>query len=467
VVYWAVTGRRVGLGVVILAGVLAAGLWLRECGRPLPPRYQGKPLDYWLSLLATNVALFSDGEFEPWLVSLKSRPDASKNPALRALQTLGPQAVPFLALRVRNDFYGKLYTTAAPYLPQWLARRLPPPKSTLFSRQLALLLLLISDAPITQAVPDLVSVLTDKDLLVRRTACRLLGQIGLPARQGLPRLVALVADSASGAGDCAAVALAQIEAKAAAAQQPLPELKLRWLPLVQAVAEPRQIMVQPSGNDDQQIRTSLSGSFWKLGYDDYVVLPRLIQALTQRNETLRLGAVRVLGGIGLPAQSALAAVETTLGDADYRVRQACVETIPKLGANAAIIGRALGKALADNHAAVRKTALEVAKGCGPRAQDTAPALVGLLRDADREIRGRACQALGAIVGEAELIVPALANALDDPDSWVRQRAAEALGLYGGQAKSALPRLLERQKSATGGERYYLDKALKQIDPRFE
>ncbi len=68
-------------------------------------------------------------------------------------------------------------------------------------------------------------------------------------------------------------------------------------------------------------------------------------------------------------------------------------------------------------------------------------------------------------GEAGLVVPALILNLADPESLVLRNAAETLGLYQAEAKATVPRLLELRHANNGLERYYVGKALEQIEPK--
>lgn len=467
-VRWFEKRRRLGLLAAVVAGIIAVGLWLQASWRgPTPPTFQGKPFDYWLSDLATNVAKYSEGEYGIWLTQFKASPEGQSNGALQALRGMGPQAVPVLAGKLRRNFYESVYVSAAPHLPKLVVRRLPQPKRTLFIRQLSMLLLSLSDLPLTDAIPDLIPVLRDRDMLLRRTAARLLGGIGVPAEKAIPSLAALVADPKSGAGDCASEALAQMEAQAASQHLPLPKLKACWAALVRGIAQPRQPLMRPTGDDDQVIRAALSGTFWKFGYDDYVVLPLLVRALNNTDSKLRLGAVRALSSIGQPVQAALPVVRRAQADLDPLVRLACVQAIPKMSTDPPTVVSAMITALSDAEPAVLQSALEAIMKLGPQAKGTVQALLPLLRARQTEIRGQACQALAALHGDAEQVVPRLTEMLEDTDSWVLQRAIEALGQYGPQAKPALPRLLELRKSATSAERFYLDKALRRIDPQME
>jgi HEAT repeat protein len=81
------------------------------------------------------------------------------------------------------------------------------------------------------------------------------------------------------------------------------------------------------------------------------------------------------------------------------------------------------------------------------------------------VRYAAISALGKIGTEPDRVVPVLIDATHDRSPTVRTSAVGALGLFGPNAKLAVPALVEFLSNAqTSMERWYAEKALRQIDP---
>src|SRR5436190_11194337 len=102
--------KRVQIALVtLLGGVLSVFLWLVICHRQSQPVFHAKPLDYWLREYA--------------------RATPHMNEARRAFRRLGERAIPYLVqvLEERDPWWEKPYFRTFPYLPRFLANRLPKP----------------------------------------------------------------------------------------------------------------------------------------------------------------------------------------------------------------------------------------------------------------------------------------------------------------------------------------------------
>jgi HEAT repeat protein len=85
-----------------------------------------------------------------------------------------------------------------------------------------------------------------------------------------------------------------------------------------------------------------------------------------------------------------------------------------------------------------------------------------LKDPNSTRRKGAAQALKELGSNAEGAVPALIEALADEE--IVFEVVEALGAIGPRAKKAVPNLLVILKRFQGGTRWWIDEALRKIDP---
>jgi HEAT repeats len=185
------------IGVTVLVGIIAWGV------RPQEPVYQGKPLSYWVDQLGAP------------------RFTHQAN-ARSALREIGPQAIPFLLARIRQEHsvFRRFYRGGYSRLPARLQRGLPTPRPetlglhartfdaiwTIGPSSVALLLPGLRDwdsqvrctaaAGIAMVghgldgpVPALIPLADDPDQLVRVVAIQALGRMGSARRQAIPTVV--------------------------------------------------------------------------------------------------------------------------------------------------------------------------------------------------------------------------------------------------------------------------------------
>ena len=166
-------------------------------------------------------------------------------------------------------------------------------------------------------------------------------------------------------------------------------------------------------------------------------IPSLLNALDDKNRSVRQQAVGEIGNIG--GDAALTALLKALDDEDSDVRQQAVWAIGNIGGDAALT--ALLKALDNKVSSVRQQAVWAIGNIGGDAALTA--LLKALDDEDWDVRIQAVGAIGEIGGDAALT--ALLNALEHKVSFVRQQAARAIVKIGGDAAlTALLKALEHE-----------------------
>jgi HEAT repeats len=169
--------ERWSYAVLSLIGVVAVAVVLALVLRPCEPVYQGKPLSYWVDQLWTQPERYTECN--------------------KAIQAIGPKAVPFLINQARrqDSAYERLYRFTWPKLPAVLQRRIPQPAPVSYDlhRKIGFVLGLIG-AP---ALPQLVPALKDHNDGVRLVAVEAMERIA-PKSDSAVRLVAkLIGDSNS------------------------------------------------------------------------------------------------------------------------------------------------------------------------------------------------------------------------------------------------------------------------------
>ena len=148
---------------------------------------------------------------------------------------------------------------------------------------------------------------------------------------------------------------------------------------------------------------------------------KLLEALQDTSETVRLNAAYTLGAMGESVVPVL--MQTLQEEAEASAEQNLSKTPANpQGGNPS--------ELASAHAvtAVGAPAL--------------PALLGVLHDSRWSVRAAAADTLGNFGPLAKDAVPALIEALSDENIWVRRNAGEALGTIGASARDAVPTLIK-------------------------
>jgi len=216
-------------------------------------------------------------------------------------------------------------------------------------------------------------------------------------------------------------------------------------------------------------------------------VPVLIDALTEEDEQIRLGALSALLEIGRPAiphlieaighdsvivrseaARILVSIDRDIDDDPSRVKWSAY-AIPEVACSVPY----LVSNLKDQHQDVRRSAASALGEIGPPAKSATTALIRALKDDDMGVRSAVARALFKTGGDADVIVSALVNSLDDADvdvleavtyaldrlepgnaavphlvnslasktSVVRIKAASELGTIGPDAKTAVPDLI--------------------------
>jgi len=123
----------------------------------------------------------------------------------------------------------------------------------------------------------------------------------------------------------------------------------------------------------------------------------IIQMLDDPRNNPRYGAVAALGDFGTKANAAQPKVLALLRNDEYsRVREAAVETLPKITAAPSDAVPAVAAALNDSEWSVRNSAVWTLSRMAPVPSDVIPALTKAMKDPHRDVRDSASRALAAI-----------------------------------------------------------------------
>lgn len=183
-----------------------------------------------------------------------------------------------------------------------------------------------------------------------------------------------------------------------------------------------------------------------------------------RNEALRIAAIRGLGFFGREAATAVPDLIAFLDDADLRVRWYAAEALGTLGPDARqavphLIGLLHSQAVATAAGVnlgvpkvempLRLIAANALGRIGPEARAAIPALIATLSDPDSRVRGAAVGALGQLGPEAATAAPELARlAARGPVGQVAQSAAWTLARIGPAAHPAIQKAFHDPDPAT-------------------
>jgi len=271
--------------------------------------------------------------------------------ALNTMKLIGPPAVPALIESMKRTreidhrrspkpaawALGELGKPAVPALIEALGHKDPAVRTN------ATYALATIGPEAEEAVAVFVDALDDDNDPVRNNYLRALRSIGSPAPAAVPLLIRLLEDKAPSVCESAALALG-------------------------AVAP-----------------------------DNQSAMEAIIQMLDDPRNNPRYGAVAALGDFGTKANAAQPKVLALLRNDEYsRVREAAVETLPKITAAPSDAVPAVAAALNDSEWSVRNSAVWTLSRMAPVPSDVIPALTKAMKDPHRDVRDSASRALAAI-----------------------------------------------------------------------
>lgn len=185
-----------------------------------------------------------------------------------------------------------------------------------------------------------------------------------------------------------------------------------------------------------------------------------VKALDDENADVRMLATDALGRSGVDAKRAVPALLLRLGDKDERVRIVAVKALAAVGAGARdkeSVVEALIPALKD-----KTTRSHAADALATLGEAAVPQLLALTAEEDRSLREAAVYALGTAGRGQKSVVSQLAPLLGDPNADLRLLAAHALSSIGAVA---VPALTSALADAQLPERHLAALALARLGPQ--
>jgi outer membrane protein assembly factor BamB/HEAT repeat protein len=174
---------------------------------------------------------------------------------------------------------------------------------------------------------------------------------------------------------------------------------------------------------------------------------------------VRVTAIDLLGDLGPAAAGSISALIDALADRDRTVRTHAAEALGSVGPESP---QAVAALLTQLNTPDALPATKSLAKCGSAALPATRALVALLKNADPELRWNAINTLGRIHA-IDALDPLIA-ALQDPADLVREHAAEALGDFGPAAATAVEPLIATLKDPYFKARRDAARSLGQIGP---
>jgi len=189
------------------------------------------------------------------------------------------------------------------------------------------------------------------------------------------------------------------------------------------------------------VRVKVAEALWKVEKPAArTLLPALLEALTDKDQTARANAANVIGQLGPAAKSAVPNLAKLLQDKDLTVRVEAALALGEIGPAA----KAAVPALLETLKSPEVVFLEpfVLGTLGKIGADAVPDLKATLTAKEYRQRRGAAYALGLIGPPAADAVKPLGKMLQAPEADLRSLAARALGKIGKDAEETLPLLQE-------------------------
>lgn len=359
------------------------------------------------------------------------------------------------------------------------------------------------------AIPQLLTLLNDNDVSMRRLAVTVLGGLGTSSRPALDKLEEALADSDFELCKMAARTLARLG-------KDIPEVVPRLLKLLSDGDEKKIGMIPEAlgqctyalptilpalieilkTNANSFPRQLAANTLGKFGADAAASVPALIEAAASKDIKLSDSAIDSLGEIGPDAREAAGILHSVMtGPANVGLRRSAAEAMRKIGVHQDEVidffnteldssdphathgaALALGKIGPPAARAVpklievmskdptRTQAIEALGQMGPAASTAIPRLLEILQDKKSHSRQAAASALVKIGADPSQVAPVLIQILRDDQERYPYFAAHALAQFGPRAASALPELRELRKSLRGDQlKGEVEKAIKSIE----
>jgi len=217
-------------------------------------------------------------------------------------------------------------------------------------------------------------------------------------------------------------------------------------------------------NRDQSIRLYALKGVGSLGKDAHKAIPVLLQLIRTENSTeVRWRAVAALGVIAFSSDEAIAAIIRTFAERSRMVFATAILVLERIGKRAVPF---LVEALRHDNYFIRSGAAgSLARMASEDTAEAVPALLECLcNDSEMSVRASSAFALGSIHPSSKEIEQGLVRASSDPAWRVRDMAVSAIGRAGLASESVIGQLVERLNDEEDLVRYSAISTLDQIRP---
>ena len=273
----------------------------------------------------------------------------------------------------------------------------------------------------------------------RLSAAEALTWIGPPAREAVPKLLAMFKDKEVHVAHTAAAAILEIGADhplvgpalVAVLGDPKPEVRLEAMSTIEHFFYAGEESHLKGGGHSREEVTAILDKFGTAGRR---IVPALVTNLRAGNPKVREAAVSLLWDLGAPARDAVPGLIASLLDPSEDVRARVPNALISVGPESTAVVPALFQAMKRGDPIVQgaaRGALETrfdpwGRYLDPRAAGDLPALIAALADPDRSVRETSAFCLWAIRDQTAPANAALTAALADPDEEVRLLVAATL-----------------------------------------
>lgn len=299
------------------------------------------------------------------------------------------------------------------------------------------------------AVTQVVELLKSDKPYVRAQGARILGGIGLDAKEAIEPL------------------LASFDKEVTSAMRDFDAIAAMALALVQIGGDhlkPIFELAKLLNEMDENVRLGTLRELARFGRKAESVVQAIIPLLDDKSEMIRIQAADTLRAIGPAAKAAIPALTKKLTDEDLQVRRNALKTIRSFGPVAAETITEVTKLLADKDEAFRREVIEVIVAIGPAAKMAVPELAKLLKNEDERERMLVLQALAAIGPDAKSAGADVLPMLQVRERETRMQALETLGRIGSSTPDVVTAIAARLKDDYQIVRIYAARALALLGP---
>ena len=317
------------------------------------------------------------------------------------------------------------------------------------------------------AIPSLIEATVAKDPDIRALAAEALGRMTPESKAAYPFLVKLLEDESTlvrtkvvaalgfMGPDAVPLLLAAMEDKERNVRLEAGKALARIKPPVQ---EFKKLLQGPWGEEVLHV----------LGQIGPAAVPLLIDAMEDKEWSVRFGATRQLGELGKESASAIPRLLRLTKDEDRFLRKNAAQAIWKINGDAQPLISFLKDELqnTEKDSSFRKAdAMDIVITLDRDGKEVVPLLIGLLNDEKPVVRIKAATTIWVIEKKHDKVLPVLLEGLKAPESNIAARSARAIGKMGPQARAAMPELLKALEYSGDEVRHWVAVAIWKIEPK--